>query len=73
MVELASQYELEQSPNKYELISVLDNHEEVTRLMLVPGRRYLAADGKDAAATTIQSTFRRFTARKNYLVYRRQR
>ena len=73
MVELASQYDLEQNPNKYELISVLDNHDEVTSLMLSPGRRYLAADGKDAAATTIQSTYRRFTARKKYLVYRKQR
>jgi len=73
LVELASQYDLEQNPNKYELISVLDNHDEVTSLMLSPGRRYLAADGKDAAATTIQSTYRRFTARKKYLVYRKQR
>ncbi|XP_068459245.1 IQ motif-containing protein H isoform X2 [Clinocottus analis] len=48
-------------------LSVLENWEEVLRLVLHPGQRYKGEGGIEAAAIHIQSCWRRYLARKAYL------
>ncbi|XP_076802306.1 IQ domain-containing protein H-like isoform X2 [Clavelina lepadiformis] len=73
LADLASHYELEISPSRDELLSVLDNVDEVTKMINSPGRRFLTQDGKHIAATKIQATWRRHRDRQVYLQYRKQR
>nr|CAB3256677.1 IQ domain-containing protein H-like [Phallusia mammillata] len=73
LAELASQYELEQTPSRDELLGVLENHDDVIQLINTPGRRFQATDGRHMAAAKIQATWRRHRDRKAYLRYRKQR
>ncbi|XP_029288765.1 IQ motif-containing protein H isoform X2 [Cottoperca gobio] len=49
------------------LLSVLENWEEVSGLVLRPGQRYKGEGGIEAAAIHIQSSWRRYLARTAYL------
>ncbi|XP_075946032.1 IQ motif-containing protein H [Anarhichas minor] len=49
------------------LLSVLENTEEVSGLVLCPGQRYKGEGGTEAAAIHIQSCWRRYLARTAYL------
>jgi len=71
LASLASHYELEYKPGIEELISVLENSEETMKLIQMPGRRFIS--NPDAAATVIQASWRRFSTRKFYKLYRKQR
>lgn len=73
LAELSSKYELEHVPEREELLSVLDNFDEVYLLVTTPGRRYRTVNGKHLAATKIQSMWRRYVNRCAYLKYRQQR
>ncbi|XP_039268071.2 IQ domain-containing protein H-like [Styela clava] len=72
-VEVALEYELEMKPTNEELISTLENAEEVSAIMSKPGRIFCGAGGSEIAATKIQATWRRYKARSTYVTYRRQR
>jgi len=73
LAELAAHYEIGIAPSRDELLSVLDNQDEVAVLISTPGRRYMASDGLNVAATKIQATWRRYRDRLTYLAYRKQR
>eukprot|EP00795_Rhopilema_esculentum_P006132 gene6132-11522_t len=49
------------------------NRDDVSRFLMIPGRRYIAADGREEAATKIQSSFRRYKDRNAYLLYRKRK
>lgn len=72
-VELSHEYEMEFKPTPKELIDTLENAEDISKLITKPGQRFRGPGGSDVAATKIQATWRRFTARKSYLAYRRKR
>uniref|UniRef100_A0A8D3AU33 IQ motif containing H n=1 Tax=Scophthalmus maximus TaxID=52904 RepID=A0A8D3AU33_SCOMX len=55
------------------LLSVLENWEVVSGLVLRPGQRYRGEGGTEAAATHIQSCWRRYVARKAYLRHSRRK
>lgn len=55
------------------LLSVLGNWEEVSELVLRPGRRYKGEGGMEAAAIHIQSCWRRYLARTAYLSHCRNK
>lgn len=55
-----------------QLLSCLVNRQEVEEFMRIPGRRYVAHDGRVAAATKIQTCWRRHWSQKVYRQYRKQ-
>ncbi|XP_070763876.1 IQ motif-containing protein H [Enoplosus armatus] len=55
------------TPPVINLLSVLENWEEVLGLVLRPGQRYKGEGGIEAAAIHIQSCWRRYLARTAYL------
>lgn len=55
------------------LLSVLENWEEVLSLVLRPGQRFKGEGGTEAAATHIQSCWRRYLARTAYLHHCRRK
>ncbi|XP_056427618.1 IQ domain-containing protein H isoform X2 [Hyla sarda] len=65
--------ELGRKPSVSELLSVLENRSWVQKLLCRPGQRYKGRDGKEAAATKIQATWRGYKGRVAYLAYQRQR
>ncbi|XP_069842085.1 IQ domain-containing protein H isoform X2 [Dendropsophus ebraccatus] len=65
--------ELGRTPSVSDLLSVLENRSWVQKLMSHPGQRYKARDGKEAAASKIQATWRGYRERVAYLAYQRQR
>ncbi|XP_039629445.1 IQ motif-containing protein H isoform X1 [Polypterus senegalus] len=71
--ELAVALELEGLPTLESLLSVLENEESVRDLVQRPGQRYKGQNGTEMAAIKIQSCWRRFRARGDYVKYRRQR
>ncbi|KAK7010096.1 IQ domain-containing protein H [Biomphalaria glabrata] len=71
LVELAMEYELEKSPSLAELLSVIINREDVEGIINRPGRKFQGANGKHLAAVKIQSCWRRYKERSQYLEYRR--
>uniref|UniRef100_A0A3B4TXE7 IQ motif containing H n=1 Tax=Seriola dumerili TaxID=41447 RepID=A0A3B4TXE7_SERDU len=56
-----------------DLLSVLENWEEVQGLVLRPGQRYKGEGGIEAAAIHIQSCWRRYVARTAYLRHCRRK
>ncbi|XP_069481233.1 IQ domain-containing protein H isoform X2 [Ambystoma mexicanum] len=66
-------FELNQRPTQSDLLSVLANRAAVKRLLSRPGQRYRGKDGRLAAATKIQATWRRHRDRLSYLEYRRHK
>uniref|UniRef100_A0A8C4TAN9 IQ motif containing H n=1 Tax=Erpetoichthys calabaricus TaxID=27687 RepID=A0A8C4TAN9_ERPCA len=71
--ELAVALELEGLPTLESLLSVLENEESVRDLVQRPGQRYKGQNGTEMAAIKIQSCWRRFRTRGDYVKYRRQR
>ncbi|XP_030621174.1 LOW QUALITY PROTEIN: IQ motif-containing protein H [Chanos chanos] len=55
------------------LLSVLENREEVWKLLRQPGRRYKGEGGVEAAAIRIQACWRRYYTRAAYLAQRRRK
>ncbi|KAK5867320.1 hypothetical protein PBY51_011823 [Eleginops maclovinus] len=55
------------------LLTVLENWEEVSDLVLRPGQRYKGEGGMEAAAIHIQSCWRRYLARTAYLSHCRSK
>ncbi|CAK6961433.1 IQ motif-containing protein H [Scomber scombrus] len=61
------------APPVIDLLSVLENWEEVLDLVLRPGQRYKGEGGVEAAAIHIQSCWRRYLARTAYLRHYRRK
>uniref|UniRef100_A0A3Q3FJX0 IQ motif containing H n=1 Tax=Labrus bergylta TaxID=56723 RepID=A0A3Q3FJX0_9LABR len=61
------------APPVTSLLSVLENWEEVLGLVSRPGQRYKGEGGTVAAATRIQSCWRRYLARTSYLHHCRRK
>ncbi len=61
------------APPLIDLLSVLENQEEVSGLVLCPGQRYKGEGGIEAAAIHIQSCWRRYLARTAYLCHCRRK
>uniref|UniRef100_F6WN68 IQCH-like ATP-grasp domain-containing protein n=1 Tax=Ciona intestinalis TaxID=7719 RepID=F6WN68_CIOIN len=73
LAELSRHYELEYQPTRDELLTVLENYEDVLAMISTPGRRFLGTDGRYIAVSKIQATWRRYRDRRAYLQYRKQR
>lgn len=61
------------APPVINLLSVLENWEEVLDLVLRPGQRYKGEGGVEAAAIHIQTCWRRYLARTAYLSHYRRK
>ncbi|XP_028286912.1 IQ motif-containing protein H isoform X2 [Parambassis ranga] len=61
------------APSAMALISVLENREEVSGLVLRPGQRYKGEGGVEAAAIHIQSCWRRYLAWTAYMCHCRRK
>ena len=59
-------------PSTNELVSCIDNLDDVQPLLRVPGRRYAGPEGETAAALLLQSTFRKHKERAHFLLRRAQ-
>ncbi|XP_038076728.1 IQ domain-containing protein H-like [Patiria miniata] len=73
LADLAVEFELDKPPTTKALLGVIMNIDDVMALLNRPGRRFLGPDGEDVAATKIQSTWRRYKDRSQYLEYRRKK
>ncbi|XP_063710356.1 IQ domain-containing protein H-like isoform X2 [Symsagittifera roscoffensis] len=73
LADLAMKYELETSPSRDELLSVVVNLDTVMNEMNTPGQRFKTSQGKHQAATLIQSMWRMHVKRSAYLHYRKQK
>ncbi|XP_052701435.1 IQ domain-containing protein H-like isoform X2 [Crassostrea angulata] len=73
LADLAMEFELERPPTVDDLLTVIINREDVEALIGRPGRRFKGPRGKDLAATRIQSSWRMFKDRSEYLEYRRRK
>ncbi|XP_070208772.1 IQ domain-containing protein H-like isoform X2 [Littorina saxatilis] len=71
LADLSVEYELEKAPGLDELLSVIVNREDVEAIINKPGRRFMGPNGSQVAATQIQSSWRRYRDRSQYLEYRR--
>lgn len=72
LMELISDFELNQRPTRDDLLSVIKNRTTVKRILNQPGQRYKGQRGTEMAATKIQATWRRYQARKAYIHFRKQ-
>uniref|UniRef100_A0A8C8SX66 IQ motif containing H n=1 Tax=Pelusios castaneus TaxID=367368 RepID=A0A8C8SX66_9SAUR len=72
LMDLISDFELNQRPTRDDLLSVIKNRTTVKRILNQPGQRYKGQHGTDMAATKIQATWRRYQARKAYIHFRQQ-
>uniref|UniRef100_A0A8C0INK3 IQ motif containing H n=1 Tax=Chelonoidis abingdonii TaxID=106734 RepID=A0A8C0INK3_CHEAB len=72
LMELISDFELNQRPTRDDLLSVIKNRTTVKRILNQPGQRYKGQHGTEMAATKIQATWRRYKARKAYIHFRQQ-
>ncbi|PIK57331.1 putative IQ domain-containing protein H isoform X2 [Apostichopus japonicus] len=73
LADLAIESELSKPPRRKDFLGVIINIDDVRTLIEKPGRRYKGHDGRDVAATKIQSTWRRYQDRLAYLDYRKQK
>ncbi|KAH9508924.1 hypothetical protein Btru_048311 [Bulinus truncatus] len=71
LVELVMEYELEKAPDLSEFLRVIINRDDVVAFINRPGRKFQGVNGKDLAAVKIQSCWRRYRERSQYLEYRR--
>ncbi|XP_043350464.1 IQ domain-containing protein H isoform X3 [Dermochelys coriacea] len=72
LMELISDFELNQRPSRDDLLSVIKNRTTVKRILNQPGQRYKGQRGTEMAATRIQATWRCYTDRKAYIHFRQQ-
>uniref|UniRef100_A0A8C3S4F6 IQ motif containing H n=1 Tax=Chelydra serpentina TaxID=8475 RepID=A0A8C3S4F6_CHESE len=72
LMELISDFELNQRPTRDDLLSVIKNRTTVKRILNQPGQRYKGQHGTEMAATKIQATWRRYKDRKAYIHFRQQ-
>eukprot|EP00794_Sanderia_malayensis_P009883 gene9883-10893_t len=72
-VDLALYFEGNLNATKEDLMTCMMNGDDVNRFLMIPGRRYIAEDGRDEAATRIQASYRRYRDRCAYLLYRKRR
>ncbi|XP_076101914.1 IQ domain-containing protein H-like isoform X2 [Mytilus galloprovincialis] len=73
LADLALEFELEKAPSIREILSVVINRDDVENIINKPGRQYRSSSGQDIAATRIQSAWRMFRDRSEYLEYRRKK
>lgn len=73
LADLALEYELEKPPSVVELLSVIINRDDVENIINKPGRQFKSTSGQDVAATRIQSAWRMFKDRTEYLEYRKKK
>lgn len=71
LADLSMEFELEKAPDVADLLSVIINREDVEAVINKPGRRFVGTHGNEIAATQIQSSWRRYRERSQYLEYRR--
>ncbi|CAL1540597.1 unnamed protein product [Lymnaea stagnalis] len=71
LADLSMEFELEKAPGNDELLNCIINREDVEAIINKPGRKYLGINGREMAATKIQSSWRRYRERSHYLEYRR--
>ncbi|KAM9275481.1 IQ domain-containing protein H [Morus bassanus] len=72
LVEVASDFELNENPTKSDILSVIKNQSTVEKILNRPGQRYKGQGGTEMAATKIQATWRCHQARKAYVRFRQQ-
>ncbi|NXR00059.1 IQCH protein, partial [Sagittarius serpentarius] len=72
LVEVASDFELNENPTKSDILSVIKNQSTVEKILNQPGQRYKGQGGTEMAATKIQATWRCYQARKAYVHFRQQ-
>ncbi|KAF1510256.1 IQ domain-containing protein H, partial [Eudyptula minor] len=72
LVEVASDFELNENPTKSDILSVIKNQSTVEKILNRPGQRYKGQGGTEMAATKIQTTWRCYQARKAYVHFRQQ-
>ncbi|XP_009582306.1 PREDICTED: IQ domain-containing protein H-like, partial [Fulmarus glacialis] len=72
LVEVASDFELNENPTKSDILSVIKNQSTVEKILKRPGQRYKGQGGTEMAATKIQATWRCYQARKAYVHFRQQ-
>ena len=60
LVDMSLYFELGPPPTMKDLLLCVNNSEQVEKIILIPGRRYLAPDGPAMAATLIQKRWRGF-------------
>ncbi|NXX10228.1 IQCH protein, partial [Podargus strigoides] len=72
LADIASGFELNENPTKSDILSVIKNQSSVEKILNRPGQRYKGQGGTEMAATKIQATWRRYRARKSYVLSRQQ-
>ncbi|XP_057308463.1 IQ domain-containing protein H-like isoform X1 [Hydractinia symbiolongicarpus] len=73
LADLAMFFELGPKPTIKDLLMCVLNSKDVECIILIPGRRYIAPDGVEAASIKIQSTWRCHRKHTAYLEYRRRK
>ncbi|XP_021262493.1 IQ domain-containing protein H isoform X2 [Numida meleagris] len=72
LVEVASDFVLNEIPTQSDILSVIRNRSTVEKILSRPGQRYKGQGGTEMAAVKIQATWRRYQARRAYVRFRRQ-
>ncbi|XP_062819158.1 IQ domain-containing protein H isoform X2 [Anolis carolinensis] len=70
VMEIAPDFELNQRPTREDLLSVIRDALAIRKLLGRPGQRYKGQNGRQAAATKIQATWRGHKLRKAYIQFR---
>jgi len=73
LADLSLFFELGPKPTIKDLLMCVINNEDVERIILIPGRRYMAPDGLDCASIKIQAYWRCHQKHSAYLEYRRKK
>eukprot|EP00111_Clytia_hemisphaerica_P002942 TCONS_00008338-protein len=73
LADMALYFECGPKPTIRDLLLCILNTEDVEKLIMIPGRRYMAPDGQERAAIKIQSTWRCHVKHSTYLEYRRRK
>uniref|UniRef100_A0A8B9TNY8 IQ motif containing H n=1 Tax=Anas platyrhynchos TaxID=8839 RepID=A0A8B9TNY8_ANAPL len=72
LVEVASDFVLNENPTKGDILSVIKNRSTVEKILNRPGQRYKGQGGTEMAAIKIQAKWRCYWARKAYVRFRQQ-